>query len=150
MRKNEISSIMISFFVEKERKFHLFLSRDGIINRQGTGLARLDDNDLYSATTQEPLFGCLIDSIPREWPLPFGYYQAKNKPGNFCELKIIFSSPNGKEEGYLFHYGSDSSSVPSGIMQFVLMAKNITEPWYEEQLSKAQKDHLVNLLGQFR
>jgi hypothetical protein len=54
-------------------------------------------------------------------------------------LKIGFQLAKGRGRSIVLKYGADSLSLPSEISRFVLAARDVTNPWYEEFRSNAQK-----------
>ncbi len=128
-----IYEIVISLKISGKPSFDLMLSRAGNVSRMGTGATGVDEN-VYVGVVAPTMFENVLQGIPVTWPLAFGQYETAQKKGNLCELAVIFlNADHSCKEGFYFRYGSESQGPPREIMRFILAAKTLTEPWYQEQ-----------------
>jgi hypothetical protein len=92
------------------------------------------------------LFENVLQGIPSSWSLVFGQYETAQKKGNLCELAVIFiNEDHSCKEGFYFRYGTESPGPPREIMRFILAAKTLTEPWYQEQQWLEQQSPMTSL-----
>ena len=136
----DIKAVYISLEIVGESALFILLAADGSINRMGTGAHGNTEKDLFIGMTEDPLFDQLMEKLSDEMLGHMGGYDVPEKDGSLCELKIGLSFASEEEDGFAFRYGSESQGPPHEIVELVLAAIELTEPWFEEQKQMANKD----------
>mgnify|MGYP001549385338 CR=1 FL=1 len=131
---SEIDAVTILLEIEGETSLFILLAEDGSINRRGTGTME-DAGGLFLGVIQEPLFSQLMANLNDEVLDHMGAYINDEPKGALCELTIGFSFRDADDNGFAFRYGSESEGPPGVIVQFVMSAIELTEPWYQETKS---------------
>jgi len=134
----DITAILISIKVEDKPSLFILLAGDGTINRMGTGTRNNTERNLYIALTKEKYFEKLRSAVRPVWLEHQGVYDVPEKQGKLTELAILFAYKDGAEGGLTFLYGSTSQGPPADICDFITLAVNLTEPWYQEWKSRAK------------
>jgi len=141
---SSISGIMVQLHINGETSLFILLGADGSITRVGTGTSETD-RAMYIGKTDPALFQRLRQQIMPEFLGWLGKHLQEPQPrGNICELTVGLQDSDGKEWTTAFRYGSESYGPPPEVGQFVFMAVNATNPWYERQramgISAARQD----------
>ena len=111
------------------------LTRDGMVNRQGTGIAGKTEELFYIG--QHPgVFEQVLKSVDEQVLRFSGSYDVPEKKGEVCELEINFEFQDKQTAGYKVRYGLESEGPPRELTQIVIEAIEQTEPMYQEALSK--------------
>ena len=129
---DDISLIWVRIGVEEHAALFILLDSDGTVNRLGTGAVDNSENEFYIGKTTEALFQKLHSQIDPDWLSHVGSsYAIPEQKGKACELIVGFVLRDGREGTLEFKYGSESQGPPDDIMQFVIKAVKLTDPWYE-------------------
>jgi hypothetical protein len=130
---SDIRAVTISLETGGKTALFILLAADGSINRMGTGAVNNKDKDLFIGVTKKTLFDQLMACLDDGMLKHTGGYDVPERRGVTCKLSIGFSFTNGKEDGFGFRYGAESSGPPGEIAQFVMKAVELTDPWFEKQ-----------------
>jgi len=133
MTKESIKVIFVRLEVDGETCLGVLLADDGTVNRLGTGTVDNTDRVLFIGRSEEPLFARLREEIQPEWLSHPGEYDAPEKVGRTCTLRIILKADAGPEFGLCFRYGSESHGPPADICHFVTATVRLTDSWHESQ-----------------
>jgi hypothetical protein len=129
---DDISLIWLRISVEERAALFILLGSDGTVKRLGTGTVENSENDFYIGKTAEPLFQKLHSQIDPGWlPQMGSIYSMPKQKGMACELIVGFVLQDGRGSSLKFKYGSESQGPPDDIVQFVIKAAKLTDPWYE-------------------
>lgn len=129
---DDISLIWVRIGVEERAALFILLDSDGTVNRLGTGAVDNSENDFYIGKTTEALFQKLHSQIDPGWFSHMGSsYTMPEQKGKACELIVGFVLRDGRGSSLKFKYGSESQGPPDDIIQFVIKAAKLTDPWYE-------------------
>ena len=132
-RAADIRAIAITLRVREKNALFILLAADGAINRLGTGSVRNTENDMFIGQTTEPLFEQVRATFHDEMLGMTGGYDVPNQKGKPCVLDILLRFADGTEDGFRFSYGSKSQGPPGEIVNVVMRAVEVTEPWFERQ-----------------
>lgn len=128
----EVSIITISLDVEDKPSLFVLLTKDGTVNRLGTGAENNTENDLYIGVNHG-LFEKMIERIdPQIFELK-GEYKSYEIKGKSCRLVVGFGFDDETQDGSIWIYGTQSAGPPPEIANFVVSAVELTEPWFEDQ-----------------
>ena len=135
----DIDLVVVSLKVGAAQSPALFilLARDGTVNRLGTGAVDNTERDLFIGRTTEPLFPALMNQFTDAMLQHVGGYEMRDRKGEDCRLSIALRFADGSEDGFGFLYGSESEGPPQEIVQIVIEAARLTDPWYEAQKKTA-------------
>ncbi len=134
---SDITAAGITLEAGDQQALFVLLAADGTINRLGTGTINNKDNDLFIGMTQEPLFDQLMTSLNDDMLDHMGGYDVPEKNGVPCTLTISLSFANADDNGFGFRYGSESEGPPREIIEFVMAAVRLTDPWFQQQKKMA-------------
>lgn len=117
---------------------YMMLSRNGSLNRRGEGSE--DPSTLYMAMghTDDPIFTDLLAQLPDDWLEHTGRYTMPDRQGKTMLLTISIQNDQ-VETGFQFTYGSDSVGPPEDMIEFLELALDLTDPWYEEATQKQRR-----------
>ncbi len=135
----DIDRIDIRWEVEQTPLLIMMLARSGALNRRGEGSEDPATFLMAMGTTEDPIFLDLISQLPEEWLAHTGRYQLPDPQGKSVDLTITLTDGKGQETGFQFLYGSDSEGPPEDMIEFVELAMELTDPWYEEATRKQRK-----------
>jgi hypothetical protein len=135
----DITAVSISLQVDGLQTLLLKLDQQGSLSRLGTGEIDNQEHDLLSGTASPELFRQTIKQLTDPMLDHLGSYDIADKEGLHCQLNIGFQYADGMENGFAFHYGSESEGPPQELVAFVAAAVQITEPWYERAKGKQAK-----------
>jgi hypothetical protein len=133
-KQNNLVGILVTFFIEEEQFLFIMLSDDGGINRMGTGLPAVLENDLFIGKTSLSAFESLRKQVNPKLLKWFNvHYADPALKGKRCKLTLGLKQKDGTELMSVWEYGSESQGPPSEIANFAVKVIEITNPWYEEQ-----------------
>lgn len=136
--KESFEAVSVTLEIDGVRALFVLLARDGAINRLGTGAVDNSERDLFIGQSQEGLFERYLARVPEEIFQHAGRYELRERAGADCELQILFHGAAGST-GFEFHYGAESEGPPREIVELVVAAVELTEPWYSEQMEMARR-----------
>jgi hypothetical protein len=131
----QIESVHIQWECGGTLLLSLYMSRSGAVNRAGSG-----DGDPARALpcmgrSSESLFEQWIEALSSELLAHAGRYEFAERQGEDCQLTLTLGG-EAFETGFAFRYGTESQGPPEEIAELVSEAIRLTDPWYEEQLSR--------------
>tara|TARA_R110000737_G_C14433331_1_gene460073 strand:+ start:154 stop:567 length:414 start_codon:yes stop_codon:yes gene_type:complete len=133
--KEKIEKTLIELTIDNQQALFIILGQDGTLNRKGNGNLQNISHDMYMGKMKDTF---LFENLKTKMNSDFLNYIGKvfdipDQKGNKCSLKILFQ---GKEinTGLEFHYGELSQGPPQVIINYVMMAINITDFWIEENV----------------
>jgi hypothetical protein len=99
----------------------------------------IDNNFFIGMTNTAPILEQLRKLINKEFEEFLDMvYDIPEKLGKNCLVEIVLSSGNATK-GTRFLYGADSMGPPRPIVDFVLKAKELTDPWFIQQQQMVRK-----------
>jgi hypothetical protein len=138
---DDIEVLWMTLKVGGKDSLLVILTRDGMVNRSGSGIAGETEALLYIG--QHPgVFERVLKSVDEQVLSHTGVYDVPEKKGEVCELGIHFEFKDKQTDGYLFRYGLDSEGPPREIARIVVDAIEKTEPMYQEALAKQAGEKL--------
>lgn len=126
----DINAVHISLKAADKLVLFILIASDGTINRMGTGAVNNTRNNLYIGVAREDLLSQLLSNMDDGMLDNLSSYDAHDKSGVPLELYIGLVFADGTENGFGFHYGSESIGPPQEIKQLVTAAVKLTDPWY--------------------
>ena len=133
----QIEALAIALEVDGQATLELALTRDGEISRCGNGVPDAQEHSTVTGTGSAELFRQALRQLSDPLLEHFGRYDLPEKEGFHCRLELSFRFEDGEQNGFAFHYGSDSQGPPQEINHFVAAAVEITEPWYARNRARA-------------
>lgn len=134
-KPDDIEVLWMTLKVGGKDSLLVILTRDGMVNRQGTGIAGEREELLYIG--QHPgVFEQVLKSVDAQVLSYTGAYDVAEKRGEVCELEIHFEFKDKQTDGYTIRYGLESEGPPREVARIVIDAIEKTEPMYQEALSK--------------
>jgi hypothetical protein len=127
-----INAISISLEVEGRQSLFLMLGADGAISRAGTGTVDNDEYDLYIGAGQANLFKQLLYGVTDSLLSQAGVYSDSQPEGLAGKLTLLLRSADGVVS-FEYTYGLKSAGPPMEVADFVMVAVDLTQPWYDEQ-----------------
>ncbi len=132
-----INTIYIKWEKDTHPVLILMINKQGTINRLGSE----EDNKkplMIMGKTDKPIFEHILENLDPHWLDLAGRYTYPNPKGSILSLTI---SMKGEEidTGFSFTYGSQSEGPPEDIVDFVDYVVSLTEPWYEDQLTRKRQ-----------
>jgi hypothetical protein len=135
---SEIDRAFIKWEVAGEQVLMILLSRNGTLNRMGDG-EQAKKHPMYLGNTEEPLLEQWLAELDPGWLEEAGRYEMPDPEGDICVLTIALEG-EGLDLGFAFRYGSDSMGPPEEMVHLLELALDLTDPWYEEQLSRRRRN----------
>ena len=128
-----IDSIFIKWTGEKGALLIISCSRSKSLSRLGDASLVFPPSPIQMGKVEEPLFEHLSQIIAPEWFEFSGRYEFPNIRENRQTLTIQFTGDT-LDTGFEFTFGEGSEGPPEDIVEFVEIAIELTEPWYQEGL----------------
>ena len=136
LTKAEIENVHISLVVNEEQVLALRVSKNGALNRMGDGSDDPKMRLMFMKRIEEPLFDRLMEVLSVDLLSMVGRYTFPDPKGDLTQLLITLEGDNDIETGFEFVYGSDSEGPPEEIIDFVEYAVELSDPYWEDFLSK--------------
>jgi hypothetical protein len=130
---SDIQGVHVTLTIAKEKALFILLTKDGTVNRLGTGAVDNSEKSLFIGKTDGQMFEALRPHITEEMLKFTGGYDIPDQRGESCRLSIGLVFADGSEDGFGFSYGSESEGPPREISNLVVKAAELTGPWYEAQ-----------------
>ena len=133
--KDKLDNCLVSLDVGDKNALFIVLMKDGTICRRGNGNPDKEFELLkgYSDLQHYQAFMMTVDEDLFRYSGVFDQTPIIGKP---CKMMIVFSGPDGEEAGFKVNYGEDSKGPPREIVELLVNAVKITDPWYEEERNK--------------
>lgn len=135
---------MIELRVGDRPALFLALSRDGAVNRSGSGRPNPAEKDVFIGQAPGPFFEQVMELFAPTWLDQASAYTAKQQLGERCVLKLTFfrsDRPPDSPAVLEFSYGSDSGGPPGDIQAFVHRAVQVTQDWYAQMVAQVATSH---------
>lgn len=134
---DNVTGIMVTLEIGGEQALFVLLSKDGSINRLGTGSEGNTEKDMFIGVADTTAFeavrakcGPIID----QWLGGFGAPDIAGKP---CKLAVGFQTTDGTELVSQWQYGTESQGPPPDVAAVVIKSVQATEDWYQKQKAMA-------------
>lgn len=138
--KHLIDKVLITLEVGDATSLFILLDKYGNIHRKGNGNAGDESQTLQMGVSHQSHFDALMMTIDENVFHHTGVIRMPDAQGTESRLSIIFNGNNGDVDlGFRVVYGSQSQGPPAELVQILINAVKITEPWYQEQLQVAVK-----------
>jgi hypothetical protein len=136
--KHLFDKVLITLEVGNKTTLLILLSKDGTIHRKGNGSAEVD---LPLATGYSPdgHFEALMMTVDEQVFDYSGVLKMPERLGTECRLTIIFQGAREVDLSFRVVYGLESVGPPAELVQILINAVKLTEPWYMEQLQEQPK-----------
>lgn len=141
LRKTEVETLLFSLKAEHEQILFILLTKDGTINRLGSGANDTDLGDLFMGKVKEPIFEQVLEKVPEAVVAePKTSYRIANGTGTQYELTMMFKG-KGKESGVSIRC-CESEGPPEAIRDALEYAIKATDPWYRDFKAKAHPSRI--------
>jgi hypothetical protein len=133
--KDKLDNCLVSLDVGEKNALLIVLAADGTICRRGNGNP---DKELPLLKGQSDLehYRAFMMTVHEELFQFSGVFDQTPIVGSPCKMMIVFSGPDGEEAGFKCTYGLDSQGPPREIVEMLVNAVKITDPWYEREREK--------------
>ena len=133
--KHQLDKILVSLEVDSHDALLVVLSKNGDLVRRGNGSpgSKLPLLQGFSAQSH---FDALMMTISEDTFNYVGLYEQQPMLGRTCKLMIVCNGPGDAEAGFKVLYGEDSHGPPKELVEIVINAVKITDPWYTEEQQK--------------
>lgn len=133
-----IDKVLITLETGEKTCLFILLSKDGTIYRKGNGDA-LTDLPMATGNSEEGHLEALMMTVNSEVFNYTGVMKMPERLGTEYQLTIIFQA--GAQADYSFRvvYGDQSQGPPVELVQILINAVKLTEPWYQQQLQQAAR-----------
>jgi hypothetical protein len=138
--KDKLDNCLVSLDVGNKNALFIVLAKDGTICRRGNGNPN-KDLELLKGTSELEHFQAFMMTVSEDILQFSGFFEQTPIVGRPCKLMIVFSGPHGEEAGFKVEYGEDSQGPPADIVEMLINAVKLTDPWYEEELAKLQTNN---------
>ena len=135
--KDKLDNCLLSLDVGSRNALFIVLAKDGTICRRGNGNPN-KDFELLKGTSELEHFQAFMMTVSEDILQFSGFFEQTPIVGRPCKLMIVFSGPHGEEAGFKVEYGEDSQGPPADIVEMLINAVKLTDPWYEEEIAKLQ------------
>lgn len=135
-KRDDIQVLWITLTIDGEDSLLIVLGRDGLVNRQGTGIAGKTQKALYIGK-HSGIFKEVLNSVDEDFLQYMGAYKAKKIKGSVCRLTVNFEFSGKKTHGFVWKYGLESQGPPRELTQVVIKAIEMTEPHYQAVLENS-------------
>ena len=135
--KDKLDNCLVSLDVGNKNALFIVLAKDGTICRRGNGNPN-KDLELIKGNSDLEHFQAFMMTVNEDILQFSGFFEQTPIVGRPCKLMIVFSGPNGEEAGFKVEYGEDSQGPPADIVEMLINAVKLTDPWYEEELTRSK------------
>ena len=133
--KDKLDNCLVSLDVGDKNALFIVLMKDGTICRRGNGNPD-KEFELLKGSSELQHYQAFMMTVSEELFQFSGVFDQTPIVGRPCKMMIVFSGPNGEEAGFKVNYGEDSVGAPREIVEMLVNAVKITDPWYEEERTK--------------
>ena len=133
--KDKLDNCLVSLDVGEKSALFIVLAADGTICRRGNGNP---DKELPLLKGQSDLkhYQAFMMTIHEEHFQFSGFFEQTPIMGRPCKLMVVFTGPGGEEAGFKVNYGEDSLGPPREIVEMLINAVKITDPWYDQEIAR--------------
>lgn len=121
--------------ISNKNSLVILLSKDGTINRKGSGVYDSTDKDFFMGVTKEKLFDSLMQKVPNKL---LSYCNTNwlvcdtTKPT--CKVTVGFDGINPQQTtGFVYCVDGTMDNLPAPIKEYIADAISVTERWYQDQ-----------------
>lgn len=133
--KDKLDNCLLSLDVGEKNTLFIVLAKDGTICRRGNGNPDAD-LPLLKGHSDLQHYQAFMMTVQEEHFQFSGVFEQAPFVGRPCKLMVVFSGPDGEEAGFKVNYGEDSLGPPREIVEMLINAVKITDPWYEQERTK--------------
>ncbi len=133
--KKNINAVFVDLKINDQQALYVMLASDGSVQRMGRGTIDNTEIEMFTGTSADQLFASLMLDVDDSILQYAGSYHDRSFDGGECQLKLLFQS-NDDSTGFEFVYGTNSQGPPTEICDFIITCVDLTDPWYERQLSQ--------------
>lgn len=136
--KHLIDKILITLEIGDKTTLFILLDKSGTIHRKGDGGKQENELPLMTGVSREGHFEALMMTVDENLFQYAGVIKMPQRVGAECSMTIIFNGNDGAVD-YSFRvvYGEQSQGPPIELVQILINAVKLTEPWYQEQMKAA-------------
>ena len=136
--KDKLDNCLISLDVGEKNALFIVLMKDGTICRRGNGNPD-KEFELLKGHSDLEHYQAFMMTVSEELFQFSGVFDQTPMIGRPCKMMIVFSGPDGEEAGFKCNYGEDSQGPPREIVEMLINAVKITDPWYMSEREKLIK-----------
>ena len=133
MTTPDIDALMVTLAHDGELAVVVLLGRDGEIRRMGSIPMGPGERGLYQGHIEPSLLDEALQSLPPGFYDSLGHFAQPEREGQPMTLTVALRTTDGEELPYILDYGSASTGPPQDLVDFVMQALSITQPWYDAQ-----------------
>ena len=133
MTTPDIDALMVTLAHDGELAVVVLLGRDGEIRRMGSIPMGAGERGLYQGHIDPPLLDRALERLPPGFYDALGHFAQPEREGQPMTLTVALRTTDGEELPYILDYGSASTGPPQDLVDFVMHALFITQPWYDAQ-----------------
>jgi hypothetical protein len=134
----ELLAFMIELSIDERPALVLALSKDGAVNRGGSGKAYPVEKDVFIQQTDGSFFRDVVTLFDPSWLDRPGVYVLPGRIGPRHLLKLSFACLGRPPIVLAFDYRQDSAPPPA-VQAFVQRALEVTQRWYDQQRGHAAR-----------
>jgi hypothetical protein len=138
MVKHRLDKVLITLEVGNTTALFILLDKYGNIHRKGNGNAAETSLELAQGVSNQKHFDALLMTVPDSIFDFTGVVKQTPIQGKECSLSIIFNGPDDVDYSFRSIYGDESQGPAAELVQILINAVKITDPWYAEQLTPQQ------------
>lgn len=135
---DQVKQVSLKLEVAGESELMVFLTDSGTVNRYGGG----EDSDqatLCMGRSEESLLRFWLESMDESLLEMAGRYTMPDaEKGDSCYLELALEGED-LNTGFAFTYGSEGVGPPEEMLQIANSLVAVTDPWYEEQMSRKRQ-----------
>jgi hypothetical protein len=139
--KDKLDNCLISLDVGEKNALFIVLTKDGTICRRGNGNPD-KEFELLKGHSSLQHYQAFMMTVKEDHFQFSGVFDQAPAIGRPCKMMIVFSGPEGEEAGFKCTYGEDSQGPPREVVEMLVNAVKITDPWYEEERQKLKNGAL--------
>jgi len=133
--KDKLDNCLISLDVGEKNALFIVLTKDGTICRRGNGNPD-KEFELLKGQSDLQHYQAFMMTVNEELFQYSGVFDQSPMVGRHCKMMIVFSGPGGEEAGFKCTYGEDSQGPPKEVVEMLINAVKITDPWYEAERTR--------------
>lgn len=134
--KHLIDKVLITLESGDVTTLFILVSKDGSIHRKGNGSAD-KELPLAAGVSRQGHFEALMMTVDESIFHYAGVLKMPERLGVECRLTMVFQGPEGIDYSFRVVYGNQSEGPPNELVQILINAVKITEPWYTAQLTQS-------------
>ena len=136
--KDKLDNCLVSLDVGEKNALFIVLMKDGTICRRGNGNPD-KEFELLKGYSELQHYQAFMMTVSEDLFQFSGLFEQHPIVGRPCKMMIVFSGPDGEEAGFKVNYGEDSQGPPREIVEMLINAVKLTDPWYEKEREKIHR-----------